>query len=152
MIEKTKKKLIKKKEVSPEQWKIDVNDRYQKTAGLVISLSTASLVLPIFFLKNILAIGGDKAIIDVVDKYVYWGWGLLGASIFSGILYLFFSAKWVKLSWKKEADIFWIPVNDKWTEHLLDWTYFMMMCGFLGGISCMLKYMATYVIASPPGV
>ena len=152
MTDKPKKKVIKKKEIAPEQWKIDVNDRYQKAAGLVISLSTASLMLPIFFLKNILAVGGDKAIIDVVDKYVYWGWSLLGASIFSGILYLFFSAKWVKLSWKKETDIFWIPVNKKWTEHLLDWSYFMMMGGFLGGIACILKYMATYVIASPPDV
>jgi hypothetical protein len=71
MTDKSIKKVVKKKEIAPEQWKIDVNDRYQKAAGLVISLSTASLMLPIFFLKNILAVGGDKAIIDVVDKYVY---------------------------------------------------------------------------------
>lgn len=150
MSEKQRGMTIKTKATAPEQWKIDVNDRYQKAAALVISLSTASLVLPIFFLKNILAIEGDRAIIDVVDKYVYWGWGLLGASILSGILYMFFSAKWVKLSWKKKADIFWIPVNNKWTEHLLDWSYFIMMCGFLGGIVCILKYMATYVVSSSP--
>lgn len=31
------------------QWKIDVNDRYQKAVSVVVSLSTASLVLPIIF-------------------------------------------------------------------------------------------------------
>src|SRR5437762_3864783 len=36
-----------------ERWKLDVNERYQKAVGTVITLSTAALGSPIVFLKDI---------------------------------------------------------------------------------------------------
>jgi hypothetical protein len=129
----------------PEKWKLDVNDRYQKAVATVISLSSAALISPIVFLKDIATSGEHGAIIDVLNCYVYVGWLLLGASIIAGILYYYLSAKWVKLAWSQGADVFWIPLDAKWTERFLDWTYFLMMSGFIVGTVLMLMFMATYV-------
>ena len=133
----------------PEKWKLDVNDRYQKAVGFVISLSSTSLFIPILFLKDIVAVNKDKAIVSVLDGYVYVGWFLLGMSILTGILYCYFSAKWAKQAWKQSADVMWYQVTPKQVEYLLDWTYFLMMAGFLGGIFCMIKFVTTYVISTP---
>ena len=132
----------------PEKWKLDVNDRYQKAVGIVISLSTASLAIPIIFLKDLAINSVDKTIISLIDGFVIVGWVLLSASILSGILYCFFSAKWAKRAWKKDTDILGLPVNDAQIERLLDGTYFLMMCGFLGGLACMIKFVTTYVFSS----
>jgi len=82
----------------PDQFKLDVNDRYQKGVALVTSLSTASLILPILFLKDIVNVTGNQTVADALTADVYLGWKMLAASIFLGILYYFFSAKWVKLT------------------------------------------------------
>lgn len=132
----------------PEQWKLDVNDRYQNAVGLVMSLASAALMIPVFFLKDIVALKSDEAIISVLDGFVFVGWALLGSSILSGILYCFFSAKWVKLAWKKNADICGFPISHARVEKLLDYSYFIMMIGFLIGTICMIKFIATYVIVA----
>lgn len=127
-----------------ERWKLDVNDRYQKAVATVISLSTASLVSPIVFLKNVVILGEGKSIVSLLDGYAYTGWLLLAVSIVSGLLYYYFSAKWVKMALGKTADICWIHAKDGFVEGALDLTYFFMMGGFLAGTACMLKFMATY--------
>jgi hypothetical protein len=55
-----------------EPWKIEVNDRYQKLVGSVISLATGALVLPALFLKEILGISEKKALVDYIDWRVFW--------------------------------------------------------------------------------
>ncbi|MEQ1845957.1 MAG: hypothetical protein ABL983_10345 [Nitrospira sp.] len=132
----------------PEKWKLDVNDRYQKAVGIVISLSTGSLAIPILFLKDLVVPSREKTIVALLDGFVYWGWALLSTSILSGILYCFFSAKWAKRAWKKDADILGLPVGDARIERLLDRTYFLMMFGFVVGLACMVKFVATYVFVS----
>ncbi len=128
----------------PEQWKLDVNDRYQAAVGVVSSLATASLVLPIFFLKDIVTSGPGKSIADSLTYLVIIGWLLLGLSILSAIVYQYSSAKWVKLAWKKDADMFGWPVKVNQVESALDFSYFLMMIGFLGGVVCMVIFMATF--------
>ena len=132
----------------PEKWKLDVNDRYQKAVGIVISLSTASLAIPIIFLKDLVALSKERTIIALLDGFVYGGWALLATSILAGIFYCFFSAKWAKRAWGKDADILGFPVDDARIERFLDRTYFLMMFGFLGGLACMMKFVATYVFSS----
>jgi len=104
----------------PNQYRLDVNDRYQRGVNLVTSLATASLVLPILFLKDIVNATKNQPIADVLTSDVYLGWKLLAASIGLGILYYYFSAKWVKLAWKQKTDICWVKVNDCFVEFLLD--------------------------------
>jgi len=46
-----------------EEWKLDVNERYQKAVGTVISLATAAVGAPFVFLKDI---HGNQAIRSVL--------------------------------------------------------------------------------------
>ncbi len=125
-----------------ERWKLDVNERYQKAVGTVISLSTAALGSPIIFLKDIHA---NRSILDVLTFSAYMGGILLAVSIVCGVVYYFFSAKWVKLALVKQADFFWIRLGNTFVESVLDATYFVMLIGFLAGVYFMLQFMATYV-------
>ena len=126
------------------QWKIDVNDRYERAVGVVTSLSSASLVLPILFLKDIASINSVTSFATSLNYWTFGGWILLSLSILSGIIYYFSSAKWVKLAWGQSADIFGIQVRERLIENLLDITYFIMMTGFLTGLAAMIVFMVTF--------
>jgi len=128
----------------PDQFKLDVNDRYQKGVALVTSLSTASLILPILFLKDIVNVTGNQTVADALTSDVYLGWKMLATSIFLGVLYYFFSAKWVKLAWGKSTDIFWVPVSEGFVEYLLDASYLVMMICFGGGMYYILSFVVEY--------
>jgi hypothetical protein len=127
----------------PEQWNLDVNDRYQAAVGVVSSLSTASMVLPIFFLKDIVNFVSGGSILDALNCWAFIGWGLLAISVMSAIVYYYSSAKWVKLSWKKSTDMFGIAVVASFVERVLDLSFFLMMAGFVSGLVCMLIFMIT---------
>ncbi len=128
----------------PEQWKIDVNDKYQQAVGVVTSLATGSMILPILFLKDIAGSTTNRAIADLLNGWAYAGWGCLGASILSAIGYCYSSAKWVKLAWKQEADMFNRKVKDPFVETSLDVTYFVMMTGFIVGLALIVVFMVTF--------
>ena len=130
----------------PNQWQLDVNDRYARGVGVVLSLSSAALILPIFFLKDIVNITSTQSFANVLSNWTYLGWFMLSVSIVSGIIYYFCSAKWVKLAWDKEADIFGIPVGKPRVERYLDFSYFLMMSGFIIGLGAMIIYMMTFTI------
>ncbi|MFO1418464.1 MAG: hypothetical protein U1E83_07305 [Methylotetracoccus sp.] len=127
-----------------EQWKLDVNDRYERAVGVVTSLSSASLVLPVLFLKDIAQINTVRSFAASLNCWAYAGWILLSFSILSGIIYYYLSAKWAKLAWGKDADIFGIGVQANCVERLLDVSYFVMMGGFLMGLAIMLTFMVTF--------
>ena len=133
------------------QWKIDVNDRYQKAVGVVASLSTASLVLPIIFLRDIAGLQGKQSIVDVISGLVYFSWGSLILSVFAAIIFYYCSAKWVKLAWGQEPDFFGKKklfgkniISEQFIEYLLDGSYFVMMMGFLLGLTCILIFIVNY--------
>lgn len=125
----------------PEQWKLDVNDRYQKAVSTIVSLATAALVVPVLYLQHILA--KTQPLTDMINAWVYSSWLSLGASILAGIIYYYASAKWVKLSWQKPADMFGINVTKAFVEWVLDKSYFVMMVGFVLGLVAIVVFMAT---------
>jgi hypothetical protein len=130
------------------QWKIDVNDRYERAVGVVTSLSSASLVLPILFLKDIAKIDSVTSFATSLNHWAFLGWGLLSLSILSAIIYYFSSAKWVKLAWGQQADIFWLSVNEQFIEWLLDISYFLMMTSFISGLATMIIFMVTFTTSA----
>ena len=76
------------------------------------------------------------------------GWLLLVFSLFGARAFYFLSAKWVKLAWHKEADLFGkIKLSGikglKHIENLLDWSYTVMILGFMFGLFCMIAFMLT---------
>src|SRR5436190_10020017 len=114
----------------PGQWKLDVNDRYQHAVGIVTSLSTAALVLPVLFLKDVAGLSANRSMADALNLWAYAGWVLLAMSILGAIIYYYSSAKWVKLAWKQPTDMFGIAVHERFVEKALDLSYFAMMAGF----------------------
>jgi hypothetical protein len=80
---------------TPEEGKLEVNKQYQEAIKIVINLVTASLALPIVFLKNILRVD----IKDIKAQLVLWAyasWVLLGISLLACVGFYVFSTKFTK--------------------------------------------------------
>lgn len=78
-----------------EDGKLEVNKQYQEAIKIVINLVTASLVLPIVFLKNILGVR-EADIKSNLDPMAYASWILLGISLLACVGFYFFSTKFTK--------------------------------------------------------
>jgi hypothetical protein len=74
---------------------LEVNKQYQDEIKIVINLVTASLVLPIVFLKNILGLEPAE-IKGHLCPMAYISWVSLGISLFLCIGFYFFSTKFTK--------------------------------------------------------
>lgn len=133
--------MLEKSSSTTERWRLDVNERYQKAVGTVVTLATLVLGGPFLFLKTLPT---GKSLRDVLGRAV-WGEVSLGISILFAVIYFFFSAKWVKLALVSEADFFWIPLRKGLVEFVLDLSYFFMTLGFLVGVFFIVQFMTTYV-------
>ena len=129
----------------PDQWKLDVNDRYQHAVGIVTSLSTAAIVLPVLFLRDVVRAATGRSIADAFNAWVYAAWALLLASILGAIVYYYASAKWVKLAWGKTTDMFGVVVNEPRVELILDISYFIMMAGFVVGFGLVIVFVSSFI-------
>jgi hypothetical protein len=117
------------------QWKIDTNDRYQKAVHTIISLSTASLILPTFFLREFLNVAKEKPLWDQLNWFVGMSWILFGLAIVAGIVFYYASAKWIKQAWG--IGLRWPGgrlVKERCLEMILDWSFRLMMILFFFGV------------------
>jgi hypothetical protein len=83
------------------EWKITVNTQYQEAIKIVINLVTASLVLPIAFLKNITAV----PLIEIkahLCPFAYAALVLLGVSLSACLVFYFYSMKFAKAVYKEQ--------------------------------------------------
>ena len=128
----------------PQQWKLDLNDRYQRAVGTITSLSTAAIVAPVLFAREVSGATPGVAIRGALNWWVYGSWILLTASVLGAIVYYYGSAKWVKLAWQRPTDMFRWPVEDPFVESVLDVSYFVMMVGFVLGVACVVMFMVTF--------
>lgn len=132
----------------PKQWMLDVNDTYQKSIRLVVGFSTALLVSPILFLKQT-AVTEKTTIMSMIEKngsdLVQYGWLFLCLSILFAVLYIFGSAKWVKLAWGETADMFSHQLGRDEVELFLDCTYGLTMAAFVAGGACMGVFMLEFL-------
>ena len=131
------------KENSEEQWKIETNDRYQKVIGTIMGLATGSLVLPVLFLRNFLSVPEDKPLLNYLCGSIYWSWALLALSIFSGTVFYYVSAKWVKQAWGQKT---WLSA--KAIENILDVAFWLQIVCFLIGVALFLFFAATHKVTS----
>lgn len=121
-------------------WRLDTNDRYREAVALVMSLSTASLLLPVFLARDFLAIDEKTALRAVFTSSVYWSWALFSISIVAGIAFHYFSAKWIRQAWGQEAGFFGSRLSDESVEGVLEWSFWLTVLGFLGGIGLTLTF------------
>jgi hypothetical protein len=89
-----------------EPWRLDTNDRYRDFVKMVVSLATAVLVLPVFFLKDVVALPKERPLSDALNDKAYWSWICLALSIACGLAYHYVSGKWVRLAWDQEVAFF----------------------------------------------
>jgi len=119
-------------------WRIAINDRYQKVVDTVMTLATSALVLPTFFLRELLAIPPGQKLIDSLNYKVFISWSALSLTILLGIIFQFTSAKWVKLAVGGKVHFL-----EQTLSLILDWTFWMMASGFGIGLASLLWFMVT---------
>lgn len=130
---------------NPEHpWRLDTNARFREVIRMIFGLSTATILLPVFFAREFLSIPQTVALKDVYSSAIYWSWGLLSLSIIFGILFHYFSAKWIRLAWNKTAKLLFIEVNDSTVEILLDLTFWGCILTFVSGIAALINFIVCY--------
>jgi hypothetical protein len=111
---------------------------------MLMTLSTASLLLPVFFAREFLGVESKVALKNVVGWQVYCSWLLLGSAIFSGIAFHFLSAKWIRLAWGQDAGICGIPVSEPFVEYALDFLFWATTITFMLGFAFVLAFLFGY--------
>jgi hypothetical protein len=83
--------------VPEDGWKLKANASYQDVMKTLMSLSTASLVLPLFFMRSFGVLPEGK-IGPCLRTHcpAYWAWFFLFLSLVCGMLFYVASAKFVK--------------------------------------------------------
>lgn len=129
-----------------QEGKLEVNKQYQETIKIVINLVTASLVLPIVFLRNVLGVKEDE-IKKYLDPMVFVAWALLGISLLACIGFYIFSTKFTKAVYgmyteeeeklgKKAGTI------ERQMEHWRDAMAMMAAPSAVAGLLCLLIFFA----------
>src|SRR5258708_2355517 len=113
-----------------------------------MGLSTASLLLPVFFAREFLGIESKTALRTVFGAGVYWSWILLGLSILSGIVFHSLSAKWVRLAWEKPVTVFCVPASDNFVEKALEVCFWITGIAFVVALMLIVHFFATYAAHS----
>jgi hypothetical protein len=117
-------------------WRLATNERYRDVVKNIMTLSTAALLLPVFLMKEVFGVQG-KTLREVAGWPMWASWSLLGVSILTGILFHYFSAKWVRQAWGQPAGIlFCFPVSEEVIERALDATFWATTFCFLVGLMC----------------
>ena len=78
-----------------DEWKLKANANYQEVMKTLMTLVTASLVLPVFFVRTFAE--GKPLACYLRTPDVTRSWGLLFFSLFSGMVFYVTSAKFVKV-------------------------------------------------------
>src|SRR5258708_1733383 len=127
-----------------EAWKLDTNDRYREAVKVVMDLSTASLVVPIFFLRDILRVPQTEPLSQVLNWKIYLSWASLSIAIFSGLVFYYASAKWVRLAWGQDSQFSGITLTEDRVERTLEvalWTTFVT---FVVGIILIMWFVISF--------
>lgn len=109
-----------------------------------MTMSTASLLLPVFFAREFLAIDKNVPLKSVLGKSVYASWVLFGIAIFSGVLFHYLSAKWARLAWGKEVTFLWAKRSDEFIEKLMEASFWATVFGFFGGLMFIVGFFLFY--------
>jgi hypothetical protein len=125
-------------------WRLDTNARYRDVIKMIFGLTTASLLLPVFFARDFLSIQHSIALKDVFTTSIYLSWGFFILSILFSLLFHYFSASWIRLAWEQPTKFFWFPVKDNLVEICLDITFWGSIFSFLGGLILLISFFLTF--------
>lgn len=125
-------------------WRLDTNERYREVVKILMNLSTASLILPIFFLRDILEIPKSQPLYQVLTCKIYFSWISLSLAILFGITFFYASAKWVRLAWGKEAGFFGRKTTDNFVEKLLNFCFVGTILSFVLGLALTIWFVVSF--------
>jgi hypothetical protein len=128
----------------PYPWRLDTNSRYKDAVKVVVDLSTAVLIVPVFFLRNILAVPQEYPLVQLLNFKVYLSWASLALAILSGFIFFYFSGKWVRMAWGQKAGFFKQDLSEKVVEGVLDWSFVLTIAFFASGLGCMMWFVVTF--------
>jgi len=80
-----------------DAWEFAVNSTYQEVMKTFLSLVTASLVLPLFLIRNFVRVPEGEPISDYLGRSAYWSWALQFLSLVCCMVFFWASAKYVKV-------------------------------------------------------
>lgn len=80
-----------------DAWKVPVNANYQEVMKTLMSLVTASLVLPLFLIRTFLGVREGEPIAHHLRPWAYISWGSMLLSLACGMSFFFASAKFLKV-------------------------------------------------------
>jgi glucan phosphoethanolaminetransferase (alkaline phosphatase superfamily) len=106
-------------------YRLDSNARYREVVKFVMTYALASITVPILFARNLLVLSANVSLVSIFDWKVYCSWLFCVLSILSGLVFYYASAVWIRLAWGKPSALFGIEMNDKRTESVLDWTFWL---------------------------
>lgn len=129
-----------------KEWRLTTNDHYLEVMKSLMSLITASFVLPLFFIKNF--VGADRTLKSFPDYYrAYEAWVFLGLALVCGMIFYWASAKYVKVVSGGEEKSFWVrvichkeSVPYNWFETSRDTMAALTIVCFLAGIALALWF------------
>jgi len=78
-------------------WQLRVNSTYQDLMKTFMGLVTASLVLPLFLIRNFLRVKEDEPISNYLQRSAYWSWALMFLSLLCCMTFFWASAKYLKV-------------------------------------------------------
>ena len=122
------------------EWKSNANGEYQKVIASIISLSTATLVLPTLFLKDFMGVPTGASIRSELSCAIILGWILLFLSIGCCLVYYYTSAKWLKKAYG--GSVKW---SERAIECCLDITFWAASGTFMLGLLSLLVFIVNYV-------
>lgn len=123
-------------ETRPEQWKIDVNDRYRGVVDLLISLATGALLLPAVFLRSFLGVSEGEPVLMFLDWRAFLSLAAFALVIACGLCFHYTSVKWVKAAWGKP-----VMLQARSLEIILDLCFWIAALSFGIGV-CMFLWFA----------
>ncbi len=113
----------------PEQWRIEVNDRYREIVDILIGLASAALILPAIFLRTFLGIEETDPVLKYLDWRAFSSLAAFGLVVAIGLVFHYTSVKWVKATWGQP-----LKVSNKTLETTLDWCFWLAVIAFGAGI------------------
>ena|ERR1017187_1459230 len=121
-----------------DEWKLKANANYQEVMKTLMTLVTASLVLPVWFIRNFVSAPPNESIGKHLNGSAYWSWRLLAVALLCGMLFYLTSAKFVKVvcggtgeTWPKD----WFGFDpEKFFETVRDVSGVGAGLFFLGGL------------------
>lgn len=115
--------------------KIAVNGMYQKAINSVLALSTAALVLPIVFFRDVAGIT-ERSVVGGYLHGIISSWIPLLLSITCCIFFYFFSANYIKSLYNQEHSRFW----KKHSEAFCNWSFWVSVTFFGFGVLYLVLY------------